>query len=601
PGEIRGRLTDSQSARPIADGRIEISGRADFVRSGADGTFLLRGLEGRTYTVRIRSLGHVARVIAVDVSNGRTTLIDIALDPVVTELRGVAVNALRDTSMAHATVFDRKAIEASGRRDIGELLQATPGLVVTQAGGPGSATRLSIRGSGANEVLVLMDGVPLNSSLTGDADLSQLTLENVERVTVRTGAQSARYGGRALAGVIEIQTTRGSRDASALLRTGAWGERNISASFGAGGLATDAHRTAGSLTGDYRTIRGDFPYERPVFRGGGTARRVNSGVTSRQLQGVLSFDHADDGIGLRGAWQDISRGLAGSISQPSATGRQNHTRLSGGIDARLQLRWLSWTAAGDITQERATYRDLTPPFGTAFDDTVQATGMAASTSLTIGRGATQASLGGEARTLDIESTLLAPGTPRRQRLLGAWGTVRGARLFESARLHVDAELSARIDENSLDEGDMFSPRAAVRVGRGAVVASATLGTGFAPPSLSDQFFHEGVLVRPNPALRPERTRGDLEVRLALLERPYGPILFMGNAAVYRADIDGMILWHPDFRYIWSPSNFDVHRSGWELNARGALPSAHLDVQGNVNRSDVSYAGPVLNGQVVYRP
>ena len=83
-------------------------------------------------------------------------------------------------------------------------------------------------------MLVLVDGVPINSQITGEADLSRVSLEAVERVVVRTGAQSARYGGRALAGVVEITTRRASRESSVLVRDGAWGERQIAATMGDG-------------------------------------------------------------------------------------------------------------------------------------------------------------------------------------------------------------------------------------------------------------------------------------------------------------------------------------------------------------------------------
>jgi hypothetical protein len=58
---------------------------------------------------------------------------------------------------------------------------------------------------------------------------------------------------------------------------------------------------------------------------------------------------------------------------------------------------------------------------------------------------------------------------------------------------------------------------------------------------------------------------------------------------------------PDFQYVWSPSNFDVARSGWELGGRAALARARLDAQASFARSNVSYRGAVLSGQVAYRP
>jgi hypothetical protein len=62
----------------------------------------------------------------------------------------------------------------------------------------------------------------------------------------------------------------------------------------------------------------------------------------------------------------------------------------------------------------------------------------------------------------------------------------------------------------------------------------------------------------------------------------------------------MILWLPDYRFVWSPSNNQVRRSGWELSARAAFIGI-VDLSGALSRADVVYAGPVLSGQVAYRP
>ncbi|MEO6878620.1 MAG: TonB-dependent receptor plug domain-containing protein, partial [Gemmatimonadaceae bacterium] len=301
PAELHGYVTDASTARPIADGRIDVVGRTESARSGPDGGFVLRGLEPRDYVVHVRAFGYLPRDVDVELVNGRVTRVDVPLEPAPATLASVVVRAARDGQLSSAVVFDRRAIEASGRRDLAELLQTTPGVVITQSGGTGAASHVSIRGSGSNEVLVLIDGVPLNSAISGDADLSQVPLETVERVTVRTGAQSARYGGRAMAGVIEVQTRRPTNDASLLLRGGAWGERDVSGSVGAT-RPTGSMRSSGSITAGYRTIAGDFPYDVPAVRGGGSARRINSGVTSHDVAGTLSLDGDSSSTSLRTSW-----------------------------------------------------------------------------------------------------------------------------------------------------------------------------------------------------------------------------------------------------------------------------------------------------------
>jgi vitamin B12 transporter len=597
PGELRGRVTNVRTAQVVENAQVDVDARA--VRSDASGEFIARGLEPGNHVVRIRALGFTERREDVTIANGRTTVLDIELEPVAVALGVVNVLATSDPSARGATTFDRAAIVASNKRDLGELLQSVPGVVITQSGGPGAPSRVSIRGSASNEVLILVDGVPFNSQLDGEADLSRISLETAERVVVLPGAQSARYGPRALAGVIAIETRRPADEASMLGRAGAWGERSSAVTIGEQRLLGDLQGGL-SFTGRYRTSRGDFNYDVPAVRGGGAATRLNADLTSREVLSTGSLEGGGWDARIRGGWNDLTRGMAGSIVQPSRTGRESQQRISGGFDSRGQHGIVSWAALGDVSHERATFIDTAPPFGGRFDDTVRATGASGSVTSSIGGDAHAASIGVDLQALDVASTMLEPGAPHRQRTVGTWGRARVARQATRSLL-LDAEVSGRVDHTSLVDSSTFSPKLAFGATTPLATISASLGSGYAPPSLSDQFFHEGVQVRPNPSLRPERTRHDLEARIAVHEQTIAGVHVSGDAAAYRADVDGMILWMPDFRYVWSPSNFDVARSGWELGSRASWPLARLDAQASFARSDVSYRGPVLSGQVAYRP
>jgi vitamin B12 transporter len=597
PGELRGRIIDARTARVIENAQIEVG--ATTVRSNADGEYVARGLEPGIHDVRIRAFGFAQQHEDVSVANGRTAVLDVALEPAAVSLGTVNILASTDSSLRGATTFDRAAIVASNKRDLGELLQGVAGVIVTQSGGPGAPSRVSIRGSASNEVLVLVDGVPFNSQLDGEADLSRISLETAERVVVLTGAQSARFGPRALAGVIAIATRRPSGETSLLGRAGAWGERSSSVAIGEQRLLGDL-RGGLSLTGGYRTGRGDFTYDVPAVRGGGSATRQNADLTSREILGTGSLEGAGWDARLRGGWNDLARGMAGSIVQPSLTGRQSQQRTSGVVDARGGRGPIAFAVLGDVSHERATFVDTAPPFGGRFDDTVRATGASGSVSSSVGDERHSASLGVDLQSLHVTSTMLDAGAPRWQRNVGSWGRARLAR--QTTRwLSLDAELSGRVDKTSLIDGTNFSPRVALGATTSLATLSASLGAGYAPPSLSDQFFHEGVQVRPNPSLQPERTRHDLEARIAFHEQTLAGVLLSGDAAGYRADVDGMILWMPDFRFVWSPSNVDVARSGWELGSRASWPVTRLDAQASFARSEVTYRGSVLSGQVAYRP
>jgi len=53
--------------------------------------------------------------------------------------------------------------------------------------------------------------------------------------------------------------------------------------------------------------------------------------------------------------------------------------------------------------------------------------------------------------------------------------------------------------------------------------------------------------------------------------------------------------------VWSPQNSDVHRSGWDAGGEVTLPHLGVAVRGSMSDVAVEYAGPVLGGQVAYRP
>ncbi len=89
-----------------------------------------------------------------------------------------------------------------------DLLHHAAGVRVRRFGALGSYSPASIRGSKAEQVLVLLDGVRLNSAHRGAVDLSTLSLRTIERIEVIRGGGSARYGSDAIGGVIVMTSRR---------------------------------------------------------------------------------------------------------------------------------------------------------------------------------------------------------------------------------------------------------------------------------------------------------------------------------------------------------------------------------------------------------
>jgi len=138
-------------------------------------------------------------------------------------------------------VLGREEIEAHGVRSVPELLQLFPGLDVRRRGAYGVQADLSIRGSSFEQVLVLVDGVPVNNPQTGHHTLDlPVPIDAIERVEVLYGPGSALYGADAAGGVVQI-VTRSARSSA----------RGGEDSGGASGLLGSAEVFAGenSLSG----------------------------------------------------------------------------------------------------------------------------------------------------------------------------------------------------------------------------------------------------------------------------------------------------------------------------------------------------------------
>ncbi len=112
---------------------------------------------------------------------------------------------------AGITVITKADMRARGYTTLAQALNAVPGLGVAQSGGPGNVASVFIRGSSSEDVLVLLDGVPVNdpSEANGAFNFGIYTLSDVARIEVVRGAMSGLYGSNAIGGVINIITIQG--------------------------------------------------------------------------------------------------------------------------------------------------------------------------------------------------------------------------------------------------------------------------------------------------------------------------------------------------------------------------------------------------------
>ncbi len=100
------------------------------------------------------------------------------------------------------SVVTQKDIEAKRVDTVADALQLLPGVYKSQVGNGG----LQIRGFGSTNILVLLNGVPMNNTFNNVVDWEAIPVHTIDRIELVRGASSSLYGGRGVAGVISIQT-----------------------------------------------------------------------------------------------------------------------------------------------------------------------------------------------------------------------------------------------------------------------------------------------------------------------------------------------------------------------------------------------------------
>lgn len=116
-----------------------------------------------------------------------------------------------------AQVLDRTTLEALPANSVSEALRWALGVDLQ----PRSAAQadLSLRGSSFEQVLVLVDGIPVSDAQSGHFDLDlTVPLELVERIEVVRGPASSLYGTDAMGGVVNVVTRKGAPEPTAALR-----------------------------------------------------------------------------------------------------------------------------------------------------------------------------------------------------------------------------------------------------------------------------------------------------------------------------------------------------------------------------------------------
>lgn len=254
-----------------------------------------------------------------------------------------------DETPGAVTVLDRDFIRRSGARDVADLLRLVPGFQSSASFYTG-APLASYHGAFdaySNRMQVLVDGRSVYSPYfigSVGPGLQTVALEDIERIEVMRGSNSAAYGARALLGVVNIVTrhTTQTLGAQGAITAGQNGVRDAQASLGWGNDAATYR-----LTLDQRSDDGQV------------GSNGNNQVNRFNFRSDF-FTHAGDEVQLRlgNLAIDSGKGFPGNIdnalrnSQFESSYLQADWRRSLSPDADLAA---SWSHAQENYQDEFPY------------------------------------------------------------------------------------------------------------------------------------------------------------------------------------------------------------------------------------------------------
>ncbi len=282
---ISGTVLDA-SGRPISGAQIAATrvggaqpgGSALETKSSDDGSFKLALATG-AYRVTIvkPTFTRIEREIEVGAGQQVEWKLRLEIEPL---SAGIVVTAQTlpaeaTTSTARLNVVTRREIDQREATVLPDLLGTLPGFSLARNGREGGITSLFLDGGNSNHTKVLLDGAPVNDS-GGLMDFSNFTLDNIEKIEVIHGAESALYGSDAMSGVIQLFTRRGATRTPELDLVGEGG------SFSTG-------RGAAEFSG----LLGRFDYAAGASYFSTAGQGVNDGFLNRGFSGNFGYKFSD--------------------------------------------------------------------------------------------------------------------------------------------------------------------------------------------------------------------------------------------------------------------------------------------------------------------
>lgn len=230
---IVGRVVSADTGEPVENAIVRLEERGQERLADADGRFGFRGLEPGAFRLTVERIGFAAARREGELAPGETLEVTLVLASDAVRSEDLVVTATRSEARigdvaSSMSVVSPEEVDANPARTSDDLLRTAPGVGLPRESSTvahPTGQSVSIRGTGGNRTLVLLDGVPLNDAFGGWVRWGMAPTSLVDRVEVLRGGGSHLFGTYAMGGVIQLFSKR--PEASGLRVKGALGERDL--------------------------------------------------------------------------------------------------------------------------------------------------------------------------------------------------------------------------------------------------------------------------------------------------------------------------------------------------------------------------------------
>lgn len=468
-----------------------------------------------------------------------------------------------------STVITRETMEISPALDVGDMLLTQTGTHVRRSSRGGVATA-SLRGAQSSQVLVVVDGLPINDTYNGVADLSLWTLDGIEQIEIVRGPTSHLYGANALGGVVNLIT----RDP----------ESKKSLTLAHDNLNTWQYRLyAGRGNSDNGAM-----ISAEINRSDGW--RGNDDFLHRNVFGKIHATFSKIHISVSTGYNDSDMGIPGPKPESTAIPKYGNSEVTSLFDNQKNdylygLLSVESRFANDCNlQLKLRPEQSTTVFKSKYDDWYTGNAIVGQDQYVARNlrfsGQLQKRLNTNHLLTGLDMIQENGFTEQKAtyEVTGSDSTIKWSPSTRSSSLwseyiwrtvNLTAVLGARLDYHS-SYGSHISPSLGFIFDLGANKVRFSMGRAYRAPTYNDLFWPE----MGNPDLKIET---GMAYEIALEHHPSQAL--SGVIALFRRNVDNLIAWAPSgLNGLWQPSNINQYLLNGietELNARGDVFNARL--------------------------